>query len=665
MGKRGQVTIFIILGILILLLIVLALYLYQNQRTAPQVVEPEFLPIKNYVEECMNVVAGDALKLLGSQGGYIELPVDIALDAQSYLSLGNGIIKIPLWYYQARNRMPYLLKADGSPSIEQQLDDYVSAHLTTCLQNFSVFTKQFNIQPSKNIMTDISIGEDSVLVSVDYSLKIKDRTLNKIGTISKFQKEIPLQLKKMYTTAQNIMQAENNNMYLEKMTIDLMGMNPKIPFSGMTFDCGGKQWFLSDITKELQSMLYYAIPSIRIYNTDYPPFQAQPSVYEDLRKFTTEDFYNGRYPTTPTPEDAYDYFNYFWDVKIPPNKLKVGFLFVKDRNFKIDAQPSDNGILKSVVNKGANQFLSFMCLNMYHFTYDLEYPVQVLIRDDTAFMNTGYTFQFAFPVLINHNEGDREKIGALPYDTVIPYTGYCDNLGGSTYDIRATGTDENGFMGVDLNDANISYNCLKFRCSLGTTKPDSGVYRLQTQLPTSCAHGYITAEKDGYLKGESQVLDSTKIEVALQKLRKFNFTIVNNKYHGGIFDTNTAFTSNMEAYVTLQSYAEPSLLTYKKFPFDANATLDDKSISLIEENGNYKIDIYMIDDVDGIITGGYKCNWTVNYNDMQGKNEVVFHSLEYLPKPLENQQQYDMIKFLDDGTYCENAKPEFKVDSSP
>jgi len=662
MKKRGQVTLFIILGIVLLLLISIILFLYQSQRTRPEVIEPEFIPIKNYVEECIGVVTEEALDLLGTQGGYVEIPREIELDPNSYISFGNGIVKVPFWYYLGTDRMPFLYKDEGSPSIQGQLENYITENIEICLDDFSVFEEQFTIKPSRRVSSEVEIGDESIIVGVEYPVKIKASVENKVGYVTKYQKIIPVQLKQMYELAKNIMEEENDKMYFENMTLDLMSMMPSIPFSGLEFHCGKKLWYLSNIKDELQSVLYYNIPLIRIYNTDYVPFIEQPSTYEDLRKYTVEDFFNGNYPDEPPPEDAYEYFHYFWDVRIPKNDLDVGFLYLPEWDMNIQAYPSDNGVLESNVARGAKQFLSFMCINLYHFTYDVEYPVQVIIRDDSAFFETGYTFQFAFPVLIEHNIGNREKVGSILFESLIPFTGYCDDLDGPFYDIRVTGTDEYGLTGVELNDVNISYNCLKFRCYLGQTKPVSGVYKLETQLPSSCAHGYITAEKEGYLKGDTQVLDSTDIDVTIRRLKKFNFTIVTNKYHGGVIDKDEEFANNMIAYFTLQSYEEPTLLMYKQFPFAEDATEEEMSITLIEENSKYKLDILLIDMEDELIIGGYRGNWTVSFNDMQGNNEVLFHVIEYLPKPMEAEAQYEMLQFLDQNQdYINRLKPEFRV----
>jgi hypothetical protein len=311
MKKRGQVTLFIIIGFIILILFSFLIYIYQSQHVKPEIIAPEFLPIKNFVEECTTSAAADALTILGAQGGYIELPPEIKNDPTSYLSFGNGILKGPYWYYHAQNRMPYLSREEGSPSIQEQLESYISENLQTCLSGLSNFREQFDIQLSKQVDTEVSIGEDSVNIYVNYPINIKSAIEKKVGYISKFHSEIPIKLKQAYTVASKILASENDKMFLENMTIDLMALSSDIPFSEMTFDCNKRFWYLARIQKEVQRILSSSVPFIRIYHTSYAPFIEQPATYEEFRKFTPEDFFNGHYPDKLPPEDAYEYFNFF------------------------------------------------------------------------------------------------------------------------------------------------------------------------------------------------------------------------------------------------------------------------------------------------------------------------------------------------------------------
>ena len=76
----------------------------------------------------------------------------------------------------------------------------------------------------------------------------------------------------------------------------------------------------------------------------------------------------------------------------------------------LTARPSDGVKLQSNLGHGNRDYLSFICVNAYHFTYDVTYPLLVSITDPDAFKGDGYTFRFSFPVIIDHNEGKRDSI---------------------------------------------------------------------------------------------------------------------------------------------------------------------------------------------------------------------------------------------------------------
>src|SRR3989338_3113173 len=89
MNKRGQVTIFIILGIIILAAVVLVFYLTGDTlvKQSEGKVNIETKPLKNYVGDCLEKTGNDALTLIGKQGGVIN-PVNYRLyenDKVNYL----------------------------------------------------------------------------------------------------------------------------------------------------------------------------------------------------------------------------------------------------------------------------------------------------------------------------------------------------------------------------------------------------------------------------------------------------------------------------------------------------------------------------------------------------------------------------------------------------
>ncbi|MAG08560.1 hypothetical protein CMO89_03740 [Candidatus Woesearchaeota archaeon] len=663
MKKRGQVSVFMILGLLILLGVGIGIYFRQASIEEREFVRPELVPVKDFVESYVYMLGEEGIRRIGSTGGFIEIPAEIDRNPFSHLAIiPGGGLKLPYWYYQGRNTAPPLYAKDGIGSVQEQLSSYIKNNLKAYLAGFKAFEKEFLIKELKDITVDVVIGEKDVRINIFYPLEITDKAKNEVSLVSRFNVNLPVRLKEVYELASRIMETENREAFLENITINLMSMNPDIPFTGLRFSCPQLRWYLADIKTELQDTLYYQIPRIRIKNTDYFPFLADESVYEELGGYSVEDIYNDNLPEIEPPEDAYEYFHYFKDVKSPENDFRVGFLYLQDWGMELRANPSSNGVLKSNTGKGALDYLSFLCLNIYHFTYDVEYPVEVLIRDNKAFNNEGYVFRFAFPVVIDHNRGSREYTGITLPEFPETLVGDCEDFGEDVYDIRVTGINEYGEP-AELSGVNISYNCYRFICSLGKTGPDVNVNRLRTGLPKSCGHGILIAEKNGYLKSEQQVLDDTNINIEITKLEKFNFSVLMHEYYANIDSFGEA--KELEDYhialISLQSHDRDELLQYKRYPFEPDSTKQSKTVELIDTSAKYRLDIILADERDNSFIGGYRGNWSYSYKDLVDKKRVVFHVLEYLPTPVGQEAQFEMMKFLeDDENYKERFKPKLR-----
>ena len=648
-GKRGQITLFIIVGLALLILSGIYAHYVETQLEEPEIIPAEAEPIKAFAEGCISDIAQQGLQLMAEQSGYIEIPSELEKDPSSYLPLGNGAVKIPYWYHKGNSRVPSL------SLMESQLSRYITGRLKDCTSNFDAFEKEFEIkEQSLKVLT--TIGEKDVVIAVEYPLIIRSKAKAEELRISKFRTALPVRLKQVYELASKFMQEENRKTLLENVTIDLMALHPDIPFTGMEFHCGQLRWHVQDIQNKLQELLYYNIPKLRIENTNYAPFLADKSEYQKLKKYSIQDFIDGN-PKVDAPEDAYDYFHYLFDIGIKKTDLGAGFQYNPEWGMEIIARPSENGVLKSNIGKSGQRLLSFLCINIYHFTYDVRYPVLVSVRDDNAFNGRGYVFRFAFPVLIDHDRGNRADLGNTVFDVPIEEVGLeCESRSGRIYDIRALGKDENGISNIEMDNVNISYDCFQFSCPLGITSADEGLYRLRTQLPESCSNGFILAEKDGYLAGRVQVLDSTDVDVKLTRLARFSLKVMKHKVIAGKIQEQEELSPNAVALISIKNLDDESAdLIYKQYPDE------DSKITLVGGSANYDLQIFLYDTVDNKVVGGYEASWAVSESDIAGKSKVVFHVTEQIPKPLSDEEQFKLIAYLQDNTeYKERLKPRFE-----
>lgn len=650
MGRKGQITLFIIIGILLLFSVVLFIYL-KNKTTIFQpeiVVPPELMPIKNYIEGCMLTIAEGGIITLGQQSGYIEIPSDIGRSPSSYVSIDPfNIVKMPYWHYKGEEMIPSL------EYIRDEISRHIEDNLISCIDNLSIFRDSYEIETGE-LKVKTTLADKNVLVEADYPLDIKSKSEQKRTKINKFRIEIPVRLKSVYEMASKIMRAENEHMFLENITIDIMAANPKIPFTGMEFECGIKKWNIRNIKDELQSVLYYNTPRIRVENTDYEPFLEPRNEYEKFRKYTMEDINEGNYPEEEPPDDAYEYFHFLLNVKNLDKSLKATFVYKPEWGMDIMAHPSDNGVMLSNQVEGMRQYLNFLCLNLYHFTYDVIYPLEVIVKDEQSFNGQGYMFKFAFPVIIKNNQGDRLTTTVRQFESLEEDTEFCNEIGEEVATIYAVGIFE-GYTDMEMPDVNISYQCFDKFCRIGKTIADGGHYRLRTTLPAGCTNPLIIAEKDGYLKAKGQLIDN-KATIDMKKLKKMNYKVVKHVYQsvGKLLGSAEELTDGESVTISLQ-LKNSTFDQYKQYPVPQGIG---SYIELVEDGGRYTLDVVFTKDNDFV--GGYKNDdFVVSYNDLEAKDTMTFHVFEYRPTPVTEEQKIPMVDYLLKKEYEEQLKPVF------
>jgi len=167
MLKRGQITIFLVIGIVILLLAALFFYIFGQIKEAPLEVEAkeaQKIPgvrgtLQSYVENCIQETLDPAIYLLAIQGGVIYpeddgkiLLTDYGIVNYAWLNGVNGL---------SREKM------------ETDLAAYVEQYLDFCL-DFETFTKQnILVKPDYELITsDVTIKDASVQAEVQLPTKI-------------------------------------------------------------------------------------------------------------------------------------------------------------------------------------------------------------------------------------------------------------------------------------------------------------------------------------------------------------------------------------------------------------------------------------------------------------------------------------------------------------
>lgn len=654
--RKAQITIYIILGLILMLSIALVSYVTQKKeimQTEVLHVPEEAKPVHEFITSCLTQTAQNAVVQLGLQGGYLYLPREIERTPTAYLSLDQQhTFKLPYWYYEGNDRTPSI------EDMQNQLDKFLKENTQTCT-NFEQFQPS-EIEITNTIKPQTIIGDETVIFSITWPIKIK--TGERTTKIETFAFQLPVKLKQAWQLANNVMQTENKIAFFENRTIDFMSSNENTPTDGLVFECGIKKWHLNDIKQELQTILYYNLPTIRISNTQHTPYNDNRNTYQNLAKARTSMLkkleqgvpLNEQKPPTSIPDDAYEYFKLTLDASNAPTKLKAAFTYLPDWGMLIAAQPADGQILKTNMAKGARKYLPFLCINQWHFTYDIIYPVKLTIKDESAFLNKGYIFQIAFPVIINNNAPERELFGVQKFPAPVFYEDFCGIPGENIVDIRAKGFVEDLPIAVELKDANITYRCFNRACELGMTKTDEGAYRLRTALPQGCNNPIITATKEGYLPTES-VLTEDRLDLLLTRLKKMNVKVIVHSYNPDdkkYIGTTEELLPNQKVSLRI-SLRGKEFDQYKEYPRDTE-------IELVEGKASYDIDALLMSN--NVHIGGYIGEAVnITYSDIADKNAIVIHLVEFKPHPINQQQRGQMTQYLySNDEYKKELRPTFK-----
>lgn len=199
--KKGQVTILLILSVLVLVLGFL-LITVSGKETDRVLEETVFANnaqlLQEFVESCLEAIGQEAVYFTASQGGYYKAPV----ESSPYLNL-----EVAHYWHDGKNLMP------SKERIEKEISLYVKDNLKSCLNEFSSFQKQGYIVEQDfeipKVRMDSKITSDSVLLNLDYPLKLKKD--NSIITRNKYSATVKINLNKIINLSSQILKGQTEN----------------------------------------------------------------------------------------------------------------------------------------------------------------------------------------------------------------------------------------------------------------------------------------------------------------------------------------------------------------------------------------------------------------------------------------------------------------------
>ena len=163
--SKAQITQFIAIGVILVIAVGIFL-LVKDQIVTTQVVSTEFLPVAEYIKDCTEQKTEEAARLIGIQGGYVNVPDDIRFDPLSYVQQVPGMIT-PYWYYKGNDNSPDL------SGMEEEISRYIAENVGDCLGGFEGFQEEFEIEQVGNIEATTFIMDEEIDVELQIPLNLK------------------------------------------------------------------------------------------------------------------------------------------------------------------------------------------------------------------------------------------------------------------------------------------------------------------------------------------------------------------------------------------------------------------------------------------------------------------------------------------------------------
>ncbi|MEK6901402.1 MAG: hypothetical protein AABX37_03605, partial [Nanoarchaeota archaeon] len=372
---QGQVTVFIILGIVLLLVLVLVVLTRQEilQFSPDEIIPTEKGKVETSIRSCIEQMGEKAVQKMGVQAGYIDVPPDVERDGSRHLRVSPFQV-VPYWAQGEERNIPSL------EQMSEEINVYIEQNLRGCLQADESFSREYDFMEKSDIEATTSILKEKIMFTVRWEVEVRTKSGEVVAELINHDAQSAIKLKNVYDTAVRIVDAELREMKVEDITQDLLALeHPNVPLAGVAMGCTRKEWSVHDVKRTVQDMLRVNLAQLRVKGTEFVEFPENLPYYQN---------------------------HYVWDVGeefVQPH-VSVQFRYENTYPFLFQVTPQEGNWLRSS-SVGGTDLLSFLCVQTWKFTYDVVYPVQVIVRDDT----TGYLFHTAFTVHLVRNLPNRES----------------------------------------------------------------------------------------------------------------------------------------------------------------------------------------------------------------------------------------------------------------
>jgi hypothetical protein len=191
--KRGQLSFFIMFGLVILVCVMLVMALSKGTVQDPR--KTDASAVDAFVQSCVDMAAAEAVRIVSLQGGYYQVPA----PSRSFKDY-----KVPLYWQKDHSVMP------DEATLKRSLALAMETELDTCMQGITSFEElgfSISMMP-KTIEVELSPEMVQFLVRYPMSVTREGATTH----LESFRSDERTQLYTSYLLAQDIMSEQENDL---------------------------------------------------------------------------------------------------------------------------------------------------------------------------------------------------------------------------------------------------------------------------------------------------------------------------------------------------------------------------------------------------------------------------------------------------------------------
>lgn len=489
LNKKGQVTIFIIIAILVVAAVVLFFSL--RKTTNIEKLPSEFQDVYGDFVGCLEDELNIGTQVLASQGGYINLPDFVS--GSEYMPFSSQLdfvgVDVPYWYYVSGNN----IQEEQVPSVnsmENDLESFIEQNVYNCLpDNFVSGISVSSGTPSakigiKNKEIQLNLGMDLTFDNGDSVVEVFSHDIS-----------INSDLGRLYSSAKDVYDEEQKSLFLENYTIGVL--NYYAPVDGVEFSCSSKVWSVPQVYSDVQEAVRENLAVVKAHGS-------------------ADDYFVLRSLENKIPDDVY-----------------VDFLTSENWPTTFGVNPSEGALLIADPVGDEQGFGSLgFCYVTYHFVYDYKYPVLVQLRSES----TGEMFQFPMAVVV---QGTNPRESLVGENSIEEKPNICENAN-TEFNIETVDSSSRRV------DSDISYECFSQTCRIGSS--ENGV--LEGMFP-QCVNGYVIAKTDGFKDAGVQLstVNPGSLTIFMDRLYEMDVSLLqdNSLYSGEAVVTFEGSEGNVDS----------------------------------------------------------------------------------------------------------------------